>query len=144
MPLIRLCILEEVIQWHGTICEMGTSKYATLLDSCKNIRQWMWEALYKPHKPSLTTNLHNSFKHTWVFAFIRVISPYPEYSPLSCLLMDVSPFFLPPAQVSPSSWKLCNQFSPWWSGLRLHPAVYSYNCTHLQVQAVGGLAGGKW
>lgn len=123
--------------WNGYIkiyhLTRFLQKYKTM-----NVR-----ALYKPHKPSLTTNLHSSFRRTWVFAFIRVISPYPEYSPLSCLLMDVSPFFLPPAQVSPSSWTLCNQFSPWWSGLCLpHPAVYSYNCTRLQVQAVGGLGGG--
>lgn len=63
MPLTRLCIVEEVIQWLRVICEMGTSKYTTFLDYHKNMNVWV---LYKPCKPSLMTNLHNFFKHTWV------------------------------------------------------------------------------
>ena len=41
VPLSRLCLLEEVVQWLGTICDNMTSKYTTLLDSGKNMRWWM-------------------------------------------------------------------------------------------------------
>ena len=41
VPLSRLCLIEEVVQWLGTICDNMTSKYTTLLDSGKNMRWWM-------------------------------------------------------------------------------------------------------
>lgn len=59
----------------------------------------------------------HSFKHTWICLYSCNL-PYPENSPLFCLLMDVSTLL--------STLKLkfhvfleifSNQFSPWWSGL---------------------------
>lgn len=118
---------------------MGTSKHTTLLDSCKNIRQWIREHYINhiSHLSQLTYTIPSDIPESLpLFVWFPLTQSIPLC--LVCLWM-FHPSFYP---LSPSSWKLCNQFSPWWSGLCLpHPAVYSYNCTHLQVQSVGGLGG---